>query len=78
MFNSKHCSFDCVVRNRSEMGVRLLLETPEIIPNTFVFRIPKEGFETGAAVVNRDASGIGIQFTDLNRVQLLPIAGWLP
>ena len=45
IFGNRLCTFDCVVRDRSERGARLKIVAPEFVPNNFFLNIPKDAFE---------------------------------
>ena len=54
--------FDCIVRNLSETGACLEIESPVGIPNAFTLIVPADRFERSATVKWRKAKRIGIAF----------------
>lgn len=53
---------DCIVRNISEAGACLEIESPVGIPNTFTLLIKNEGISKNARVKWRKAKRIGVAF----------------
>src|SRR3954451_9413755 len=43
VFNSRNSSMDCLIRNISPTGARLLLSSAVVIPDEFELQIPKQG-----------------------------------
>jgi hypothetical protein len=55
-------SIDCVVRNISETGACLEIETPVGIPNDFTLVISKDNLARSCHVAWRSARRIGVRF----------------
>ena len=55
-------SIDCVVRNVSETGALLEIESPVGIPNKFLLVIIKEKIARNCSVIWRSARQIGVRF----------------
>jgi hypothetical protein len=53
---------DCLVRNPSDSGTCLEIESPVEIPNNFTLVIPKESTTRSAKVKWRNAKRIGVIF----------------
>lgn len=63
IFGKRLCTYDCVVRDRSETGARLQIVAPEFVPNSFFLNIPKDGYERAAIVKHRSGSEIGVELS---------------
>ncbi|HEY1474375.1 MAG TPA: PilZ domain-containing protein [Pseudolabrys sp.] len=57
-----HAGFDCIVRNVSETGALLEIESPVGIPNNFILIISKDGVKRSCHVAWRSARRIGVHF----------------
>ncbi len=53
---------DCTVRNVSETGALLEIESPVGIPNNFVLVVPKDNLKRSCRVAWRSARRIGVRF----------------
>ena len=56
-------SVDCVVRNVSDTGARLDVESPVGIPDNFTLVIDKEDFKKPCHVAWRAAKSLGVHFS---------------
>ena len=63
IFGKRLCTYDCVVRDRSEAGARLQIVAPEFVPNSFFLNIPKDGCEMAAVVKHRSDREIGVELS---------------
>ena len=63
IFGNRLCTFDCVVRDRSERGARLKIVAPEFVPNNFFLNIPKDAFEAEVEVRHRTDDEIGVELS---------------
>ncbi len=63
IFGNRLCTFDCVVRDRSDRGARLKVVAPEFVPNSFFLSIPKEECEVEAVVKHRADGEIGVELS---------------
>jgi hypothetical protein len=66
-FNRRQSLLDCLVRNTSESGAKLVLEATTFVPRDFDLMILKHGAEYRAKVVWRRAEEVGVR---LERVQV--------
>lgn len=55
-------SIDCRIRNFSDTGACLELESPVGVPNAFTLVIERDGMERQSYVVWRSARQIGVRF----------------
>lgn len=63
LFNSGRSSIDATVRDISDGGARLLVETPIGIPDQFILAFNDEGrFDRACAVAWRKGNQIGVRF----------------
>jgi hypothetical protein len=63
VFNDRNSTIDCTVRNLSEGGALLLVETVIGIPDQFDLRI-SDGATHACRVVRRTPTQIGVEFVD--------------
>jgi hypothetical protein len=66
-FNDRHSTLPCTVRDVSEGGARLRVETSVIAPDLFVLIIELDGVEMDCEVVLRRAKELGVKFTSAPR-----------
>ncbi len=59
-------AIDCVVRNLSEAGAALAVETPVGIPPRFFLLVETDGLKRSSRVVWRNQRRIGVKFDDGN------------
>ena len=62
-FHGGHSSIDCVVRNLSNGGARVMLESSIGIPDE-VMLVINDGTQHQARIVRRKINELGLQFTD--------------
>ena len=63
IFGNRLCTFDCVVRDRSDFGARLQMVAPEFVPSSFFLNIPNDGYEMAAVVKHRADGEIGVELS---------------
>jgi hypothetical protein len=61
-FNRHQSLLDCLVRNTSEFGAKLVLSGTTFLPRDFDLQIPKHRTEYRARIVWRRADEVGVQF----------------
>lgn len=62
-FNGGYSTFECLVRNQTEHGVRLSLAESHALPPSFSLSIMK-GPARAVAIVWRGHEGVGVRFAD--------------
>lgn len=62
LFNNRHSTLPCSVRDISERGARLEAVAANV-PDTFVLNIELDGFEAPCEVVWRKVNFVGVRFT---------------
>jgi hypothetical protein len=62
VFNDRHSTIDCTVRDLSPWGARLLVQTLAAVPDRFDLIIDSDGTEHEARVVWKRASEMGVKF----------------
>lgn len=55
-------SLSCVVRDISESGARLVVDSSQHVPDAFQLQLEHEGFSTECIVVWRSGTEIGVEF----------------
>ena len=65
---NENLSLDCTLRNRSEFGAQISLESPVVIPKEMELLIESDELVAACAVVWQDG----------NRVGLCAFSGWKP
>lgn len=63
IFNNRSSIINCLVRNQSDGGVKLSLETPATLPDEFSLRFA-DGQEHRCIVRWRKLSELGVQFVE--------------
>ncbi len=63
LFNDRHSTLPCTVRDLSATGARVRVESSVTAPDTFVLVIELDGFEADCEVVHRRAKDLGVRFT---------------
>lgn len=63
-FNRGASSFDCIVRELSAVGARLVLSETSMLPETFDLHIPQKGKTYRSALRWRREDGVGVAFPD--------------
>ncbi len=61
-FNRRSSTLDCLMRNRSEAGGRIVFSGPTPLPGEFDLTIHREGLSRRARVVWRQESAAGVEF----------------
>ncbi len=64
-FNNKRSALDCVVRDFSATGAKLVFPDPIATPDAFDLRIPQKEQIFPASVTWRHGAEIGVVFTDV-------------
>ena len=59
---SSGCTIDCVVKNVSDAGAGLIVESPVGIPDDFKLVIERDNFIRRCHVIWRTSSRIGVEF----------------
>lgn len=62
-FNKEQSSVDCVVRNLTKIGARVILETTNFVPDKFEVLVKQEKRLYPAEAIWRDSTDIGVRFT---------------
>ena len=65
-FNHRHSTMDCVVRNLSEGGARIVLPRFVLLPPEMDFVVPSTDRSYRARVAWQDDCDIGLSFLDYN------------
>lgn len=63
-FGQRYCAINCLVRNLSCDGARLLFSDHVFIPDEFDLMIPLKGDSRRARIVWRYQANVGVQFLD--------------
>ena len=61
-FNHLYATMDCLVRNMSPGGARLIFSGPVVLPENFVLSIPAREKAINARVAWRSADEVGVVF----------------
>jgi hypothetical protein len=69
IFNHRNSTMDCVVRNLSATGARIVMSESVIVPNEFELHIPQKGTSYRAQMRWRTATEFGVQFLLIESVQ---------
>lgn len=72
-FNNRWCTIDCLVRNVSQSGARLEFPLPVLVPSELDLIIPVKGYSRRVRVVWKQATTLGVAFTDTNTGTVVPI-----
>jgi hypothetical protein len=67
IFNNNSSVIDCIVRDLSPQGARLLVGSPIGIPDRFDLRIDRNGACYPSKIAWRASAQIGCQFLDVGR-----------
>lgn len=63
VYRQRYCAIDCLVRNLSQDGARLLFADGEwIFPSEFELLIPQRGDSRPARIIWRKQADVGVQF----------------
>lgn len=63
-FDANYCVVDCLVRDLSRNGAKLVLSGTVILPAYFDLIVPKKGWKLRAELVWRDTDRVGVSFLD--------------
>jgi uncharacterized protein YceH (UPF0502 family) len=78
IFNNHMSTFDCVIKNISTTGAKLVFADTFSIPSEFELHIPQRGRSYRARLVWRDSESMGVEFiqaasqTDADAAQAAP------
>jgi PilZ domain len=72
-FNNQYCSIDCLVRNMSRNGAKLVFEGTVLLPGEFDLTLPQKGESRRARVVWRQQDEAGITFLHSGGQDVVPI-----
>jgi hypothetical protein len=72
-FNNRSSTFDCLVRNLSQDGARIVFSDAAILPGEFDFTIHRKGESRRARIVWRDETQAGILFLHANDEKIVSI-----
>jgi hypothetical protein len=61
-FNNQYCSVDCLVRNMSQNGAKLVFEGTVLLPGEFDLTLPQKGENRRARIVWREQDEAGVTF----------------
>ena len=61
-FNNQYCTIDCLVRNMSQNGAKLVFEGTVLLPGEFDLMLPQKGESRRARVVWRQQDEAGVAF----------------
>jgi hypothetical protein len=61
-FNNQYCAIDCLVRNMSRNGAKLVFEGTVLLPGEFELTLPQKGESRRARIVWRSEGEAGIAF----------------
>jgi hypothetical protein len=61
-FNNQYCTIDCLVRNMSRNGAKLVFEGSVLLPGEFELMLPQKGESRRARIVWRQQGEAGIAF----------------
>jgi hypothetical protein len=61
-FNKQYCTIDCLVRNMSQNGAKLVFESTALLPGEFDLLLPQKGETRRARVIWRRQDEAGVSF----------------
>jgi PilZ domain len=64
VFNNGQATLDCLIRDVSETGAKLILSAPVPLPDRFELIIPQKGITRRVRVAWRRATEIGVRFEE--------------
>src|SRR5829696_10231895 len=64
VFNNGQATVDCLIRDVSETGAKLIISAPVPLPDRFELIIPQKGITRRVRVAWRRATEIGVRFED--------------
>ena len=72
-FNNQYCTIDCLVRNMSRNGAKLVFEGTVLLPGEFELTLPQKGESRRARIVWRSEGEAGITFLQPGGEGVVPI-----
>jgi hypothetical protein len=72
-FNNQYCTIDCLVRNMSRNGAKLVFEGTVLLPGEFELTLPQKGESRRARIVWRSEGEAGIAFLQPGGEGVVPI-----
>lgn len=63
-FGQRYCAMNCVIRNLSQNGARLVFSDHVLVPDEFDLTIPHKGDSRRARIVWRYQANVGVQFLE--------------
>ena len=73
-FNNQYCAIDCLVRNMSQNGAKLVFEGTALLPGEFELTLPQKGESRRARVIWRQQDAAGIAFLPAREESVASIA----
>ena len=64
IFNNHNSSIDCLVRNFSEAGAKIIVDEYMTFPQQFELHIPQKGRSFTALVIWRSGKEVGVEFVN--------------
>jgi hypothetical protein len=61
-FNNQYCGIDCLVRDLTRDGARLVFKGPALLPGEFDLQLPQRGEQRRARIVWRQQDQAGVTF----------------
>ena len=61
-FNNQYCTIDCLVRNMSRNGAKLIFEGTVLLPGEFELTLPQKGESRHARIIWRQQDEAGVSF----------------
>ena len=72
-FNDRDSTLACVVRNFSQFGAKIELESSAILPDEMNFTIERKDLSCPVRLVWRDGNAAGLAFRDLREDGVIPL-----
>jgi hypothetical protein len=72
--NNQYCTIDCLVRNMSQNGAKLVFEGTILLPGEFDLLLPQKGRMHRARIVWREQDEAGVTFLQPGGEGVVPIA----
>lgn len=73
-FNNQYCAVDCLVRNMSRNGAKLVFEGTVLLPGEIDLVLPQKGERRRARLVWRQQDEAGIAFLQASGEGVVPLA----
>ncbi|MDP4594788.1 MAG: PilZ domain-containing protein [Beijerinckiaceae bacterium] len=64
VFNNNNSTIDCLVRNFSELGAKIIVDESITFPQQFQLLVPQKGRTFTAMVIWRAGQEVGVEFQD--------------